>query len=549
MSGMIDRFVHDRMPPGDRWPVMDYGVLPELAAYPGRLNCGVELLDRMVETGFSERPVLTYEGAVWRYADLLERSNRIARVLIEDMGVQPGNRVLLRGANTPTMIACWFAAVKAGAVVVATMPLLRARELSFILEKAGIDHALCEESLAGALDEAAAASGRRLDVRCFTALGDGDASLDRAMTAKPSDFDAFDSDATDPALIAFTSGTTGEAKGTVHFHRDLLAVCDTYAAHINRLGPDDIVCGSPPLAFTFGLGGLVLFPMRVGASTALAQNVSPEGLLALIERQGATCLYTAPTAYRAMLGKLDAYDIGSLKTCVSAGEHLPIATWQAWRDATGVAICDGIGATEMLHIFISARGGDIRPGSTGKIVPGYEARIVDAEGAPLPPGEPGWLSVRGPTGCRYLDNPARQAAYVRDGWNITGDIFRQDEDGYFWYVARGDDMIISSGYNIAGPEVENCLLTHPDIAECAVVGAPDPERGHVVAAFVVLRDGVAETPETGEALQAYVKSEIAPYKYPRIIRFVDALPKTPTGKLQRFRLRDSLSDRKAGETS
>ena len=545
-SAYHDDFVRSLLPPPELWPRMDYSTLPELRAYPDRLNAAVELLDRMVEAGHADRPVLHFEGVTWSYRQLLERANRIARVLVEDFGLAPGNRVLLRAANNPMLVACWFAVLKAGGICVATMPLLRAKELAFMLERAKIRHAFCEASLA---DEMELAKGRAPvleNLMHFSRLGDGEAGLDRAMAGKAADFANVATAADDVAVIAFTSGTTGNPKGTVHFHRDCLAAADCFPRYVAVTRADDVFTGSPPLAFTFGLGMLTLFPMRFGASTVLIEKPAPEALLEAIRRYRVTVLATAPTAYRTMTDMVADHDISSLRMCVSAGEHLPRPTSDGWWRATGIRIIDGIGATEMMHIFISASGDDIRPGSTGKAIPGYSARVVDEEGNPLPPGRPGRLAVIGPTGCRYMDDVVRQRTYVQNGWNLTGDIYEQDEDGYFWYVARGDDMIISAGYNISGPEVESVLLAHPKVRECAVVASPDAARGHIVKAFVVLHDHGDADAATVRELQDYVKAEVAPYKYPRAIEFVDDLPKTPTGKLQRFVLRQQERERAGG---
>ncbi len=561
-----DSFCRDHLPPREEWPVFDNGGLPELD-YPKRLNAAVELLDRMVEKGFGARPCLRREGVewkqiidpdshqpvaqpvptteIWTYAELLERANRIANVLVNELGLVPGERVLLRDANTPMMAACWFAVLKAGGVAVATMPLLRARELAYIIDKAKVRYALCAEDLAAELD-AARQHTPVLEQRVLFRSGQPD-GLEARMAAQPTGFANVITSHDDVALIAFTSGTTGAAKGTMHFHRDMLAICDCFPRYVLKPGPDDVFCGSPPLAFTFGLGGMLLFPMRVGASTLLMPKVTAEGLLQAIQRHRCTICFTAPTLYRVMADLARNFDLSSLKQCVSAGETLPLPIFEAWQRATGIKIIDGLGSTEILHIFISAAGDDIRPGATGKPIPGYQAMVVDEAGKPLPPDSVGRLAVRGPTGCRYLDMPEQQKKYVQHGWNLTGDAYRMDADGYFWYQARTDDMIISAGYNISGPEVEAVLLDHPKVLECAVVGSPDRERGEVVKAFVVLRPGAAADEATRAELQDYVKAEIAPYKYPRAIEFATTLPRTETGKIQRFRLREE-ERRKAGAT-
>lgn len=532
----LDTFARDNLPPVADWPLFT-----DTDAYPEQLNCAVELLDTMVMDAHGDRPALHFEGRSITYRALLARANRVAHVLVEDLGVMPGNRVLLRGPNNPAMVACWFAVLKAGAIAVTTMPLLRVRELSYVLTKARVSVALCDGRFAEEM-QAAATQVREetpgLAPRvCLFHAGNRNDTLEALSAGKPDTFANVATARDDVALIAFTSGSTGQAKGTMHFHRDVLAICDGFSRHILRPTAGDVFCGTPPLGFTFALGGLVLFPFRVGASTVMIEQPSPNGLLDAIQEYRATIIFTAPTMYRRLAGMVGDYDIRSLRKCVSAGETLPLPTYHGWRDATGIQLIDGIGATEMLHIFISAAGADIRPGSTGRPVPGYEARIVGDDGTPLPPGTIGRLAVRGPTGCRYLADPERQRGYVWDGWNLTGDMYLMDADGYFFYQARADDMIISSGYNIAGPEVENVLREHPKVQECAVVGVADAARGQLVTAFVVLRDPTHATPETVVELQEFVKREIAPYKYPRAVEFVAALPYTETGKLQRFRLR------------
>jgi 2-aminobenzoate-CoA ligase len=537
-SAHLDNFARDNLPPRTEWPDFRFD-LPELA-YPDRINCVAELLDRWISSGDGGRPCLISATETLSYAQLAERVNRIANVLTRDLGLVPGNRVLLRGANNAMMIAAYLAVIKAGGVVVATMPLLRAKEIAYPVTKAKIALALCDAGLADEMEKARAVAP---DLQRVVYWGGGAGDALEALMAKPGyeTFAACDTAGDDVCLIGFTSGTTGEPKGTMHFHRDMLATCDSYGRHVLRAQASDRFIGSPPIAFTFGLGGLVLFPLRVGAATILPDKATPDDLLAAMAKLGATITFTAPTAYRAMLAKLAEHDISALRTCVSAGEALPKATFDAWHAATGIKILDGIGATEMLHIFIGSPEHELRPGATGKAVPGYEARVVDAAGDEVAPGTIGRLAVRGPTGCRYLADQ-RQRQYVQNGWNITGDTYLMDADGYFWYQARSDDMIVSSGYNIAGPEVEAALLAHPAIAECGVVGAPDEERGQIVKAYIVLRPGHAGDVATTKLLQDYVKATIAPYKYPRAIEYVTALPRTQTGKLQRFELRRIAGD-------
>ncbi len=530
-SAHIDTFARDRLPPAAMQPEFLFE-LPELQ-FPERLNCATELLDRAVERGWGGRPCVRGAGLSWTYADLQAQANRIANVLVRRMGLVPGNRVLLRAPNTPLLAACWFAVMKAGGIAVATMPLLRAKELQAIIDKGRISHALCDARLAGELHAAARACPVLAQVRCFNdASADG---LEAAMAEESERFDNVDTAADDTCLLAFTSGTTGVPKATMHFHRDVMAICACWPGHVLRPSADDVFIGSPPMAFTFGLGGLLLFPMKFGASTVLLEKASPAQLLDGIRDYGATVLFTAPTSYRVMAAQGEAIRSGTLRRCVSAGEALPAATRALWKQATGIDLIDGIGATELLHIFISADEAHARPGATGVPVPGYRARVVDAEGRPLPPGSVGRLAVQGPTGCRYLDD-ARQSQYVQNGWNLTGDAYLMDEDGYFHYQSRTDDMIVSAGYNIAAPEVEDALLLHPAVAECGVIGVADEERGQIVKAFVVLRAGHAPGAEMARTLQDFVKQTVAPYKYPRAIDFVDALPRTETGKLQRFRL-------------
>jgi 2-aminobenzoate-CoA ligase len=524
-SAHVDTFCRDHLPPLDRWPDLHFD-LPELA-YPSRLNCAEELLDQTVRRFGPDRPCLRTPSETWTYGDLLRRVDGLAWVLVEDFGLVPGNRVLLRGPNNPWLVASWLAVLKAGGVVVTTMPLLRPAEIATLVEITAPDLAVCDDRYTEDLVTAAPA----LPLLTYGAP---------TPAARP--FPAVQTAADDVALLAPTSGTTGRPKVTMHFHRDVLANADTFSKYVVRPSPSDVFTGTPPLGFTFGLGGLVVFPLRAGASSLLLERAAAGELADAIAAHGVTVLFTAPTAYRAMLAAGRASSLRGLRRCVSAGEHLPRTVWEEFHRATGIQIIDGIGGTEMLHVFISAADDDIRPGATGRVVPGYRATVLDATGSPVPDGVPGRLAVTGPTGCRYLSGD-RQSSYVQDGWNITGDTYIRDADGYYWFQARSDDMIISSGYNIAGPEVEQALLGHPDVVETAVVAAPDADRGSVVQAFVVLREGVPGDAAKAAELQAHVKAMIAPYKYPRLVEFTDALPKTPSGKLQRYRLRQAAARR------
>lgn len=533
----VDRFAADHLPAAEDQPEFLFD-RPELQ-FPSQLNCAVELLDARVAAGDGDRPCLIAPGIRWSYRELQQRVDAIAHVLVQELGVVPGNRVLLRGANHPTLVACWFAVVKAGAIAVTTMPMLRAKELGAMISIAKITHALCDEALLEELLTAKVANPFLTTVCAYhSASPDG---LEARVAAYREPFTASSTAATDTCLLAFTSGTTGIPKATMHYHRDVMAICACWPQSVLQATRDDVFAGSPPLAFTFGLGGIVLFPMSIGACALLLDKVSPPHLLEGVREHGATVLFTAPTSYRAIAALLAASPAAAnglkLRKCVSAGEALPAATRTLWRETTGIELIDGIGATEMLHIFISAGEADARPGATGKPVPGYVAEVVDEHGAPVPVGTVGTLRVKGPTGCRYLRDD-RQRVYVRDGWNYTGDAYLVDADGYFHYQARLDDIIISSGYNIAGPEVENVLLQHPAVAECGVAGIPDEERGQLVKAYVVLRAGYEADADMVRALQDYVKATVAPYKYPRAVAFVAALPRTNTGKLQRFRLKE-----------
>jgi len=530
VSAHVDDFGKISLPPLDQWPDMDWQSVPELAAYPSQMNCATELLDKQAEK-YGDRPVIHFEDATWTYRDLLAKANQIAHVLVDDLGIVPGNRVFMRAPNNPMYVAIWLAVMKVGAIGVATMPLLRAKELTYITEKAVVKVGFCCDHLKDEMEKTIAQSTTFENAIYFSNLGQkpGEGNLDELMANKPTTFQNVDTSADDVCLIAFTSGTTGPAKGCMHFHRDILAICDTFSRYVLKPTPEDIFCGSPPVAFTFGLGALVTFAMHAGSSTALCEGPAPEALMGIIEKHKATICFTAPT---------EKYDISSLTKSVSAGETLPLPTYQGWENATGIKSIDGLGSTEMLHIFISAAESDIVPGATGVPIPGFQGKIIDDEGNDVPDGEVGRLAVKGPTGCRYLDNAERQAAYVQDGWNVTGDSYMRDENGVFWFQARNDDMIISAGYNISGPEVEACLLEHAKVAECGVVAAPHPERGHIVKAYVMLRDQADNKPELAKELQDYVKAQIAPYKYPRAIEFMTDMPRTETGKLQRFKLRE-----------
>jgi 2-aminobenzoate-CoA ligase len=527
----VDTFTQDNLPPRSAWPEFLFE-RPEFR-YPAHMNCASELLDKMVSRGGHRTVIRAPEGNC-TYTELYAQANRIANVLTREMGLKPGNRVLLRGPNSPMMAACWFAVMKAGGVCVATMPLLRAKELTEIVNKAEVSHALCDKRLAAELEAALPQCPTLKAVKYWH--DDAPGSLDALCARQPQVFSNVDTAAEDVALIAFTSGTTGKPKGTMHFHRDVIAMCDAFPRSCLGAGKDDVFCGTPPLAFTFGLGGLLAFPMRVGASTVLMEKLTPETLLETLQREKATVCFSAPIMYRAMAGLAKNYDLRALRKCVSAGEALPDATRQLFREATGIEIIDGIGSTEMIHMFISHTPERVRPGATGYAIPGYRATVLDQAGKPCKPGVIGRLAVKGPTGCRYLADE-RQQDYVVNGWNVTGDAYLMDADGYFFYQARTDDMIISAGYNIAGPEVEGALLAHPAVAECGVVGAPDAERGAIVKAYVVLKPEARASQAMAQELQEHVKNAIAPYKYPRAIEFVDTLPRTETGKLQRFKLR------------
>jgi 2-aminobenzoate-CoA ligase len=532
-SAHVDTFCRDHLPPPDQWPEFRFG-LPELN-YPERMNCAAALLDATAASVGYGRPCLSSPTETWSYGETVRRTNQLAQVLTDDFGLRPGNRVLLRGPNNPWLAAAWLAVIKAGGVAVTTMALLRAREIATIVALTEPSLAICDHRFAGDLAAGAPA---------LTTLhygGEGPDDLTARCAAKDGRFTPVETAVDDVAMLASTSGTTGQPKVAMHFHRDVLATADTFSKYLIKPRPDDVFTGTPPLGFTYGLGGLLLFPLRAGASTLLIERATPSELADAIAAHGVTVLSTAPTAYRAMLAAGKASALKNLQRCVSAGEHLPKSVWEEFREATGLAIIDGIGSTEMLHIFIGAADRDIRPGSTGKAVPGYRATILDEDGEEVPDGEPGRLAVQGPTGCRYLSDE-RQRTYVQHGWNITGDTYVRDADGYFWYQARSDDMIISAGYNIAGPEVEEALLGHADVLEVAVIGAPDPGRGMVVQAYVVLREGAAADAAKVAELQEFTKSSIAPYKYPRVIEFVSELPKTISGKTQRYRLRQMAEE-------
>lgn len=532
-SAHVDTFTRDHLPPAETWPALEF-TLPELQ-YPERLNAAAVLIDDAVDTFGADRPALrTPDGAVWTYGQLQARSNQVAQVLTEDLGVVPGNRVLLRGPNNPWIVAAWLGVLKAGAVVVTTMPMLRSSEVSTLIQLTKPVAAISDYRF---VDELGIAAGDDLTVLTYGGHSDGD--LTARCEGKSGKFTAVDTAADDVALLGPTSGTTGVPKVTMHFHRDILANADTFARYILKPTADDVFAGSPPLAFTFGLGGLVVFPLRFGASSLLTEKAGPVELAEHAAAARATILFTAPTAYRAILKEQRGDLLRSLRIAVSAGEHLSKETWDAVHEATGLRLINGIGATEMLHVFISAAGEEIRPGTTGRAVPGFRATILDEEGNELGPGNIGRLAVIGPTGCRYLDD-ARQANYVVRGWNVTGDTFSMDEDGYFTYQARSDNMIVSSGYNIGAPEVEAAIDQHPDVVENAVIGRPDPERGSIVCAFVVLREGVLGDAGKRKEIQDFVKQTIAPYKYPRDVRFVTELPRNPSGKLQHFKLREGI---------
>ncbi|MBF0267000.1 MAG: AMP-binding protein [Alphaproteobacteria bacterium] len=535
-SGHLDRFVRDRLPLPGQMPDFDYSA-PHLHGWPDRLNAASELVDRACSLGFADKPATIWEGTVWSFAHLKDRSERIARVLVEDWGLVPGNRVLLRGTNSPMLLASWLGVVRAGGIAVTTMPLLRAKELGFILERVNIRHALCEASLAEEMILAAEKAGEPAKVGLFHPVGTGGGDFERALEAKPNGGKVADTSADDPALIVFTSGTTGQPKAAVHYHRDVIAVAECWPRDFG-IKPGDVHTGSPSMAFSYGFGAFIAFPLRHGCCSVMLPKAAPDAILNAIAKHRVTSLFAVPTSYNAMMDEAKKYDLSSLRFCASAGEHLRDHTFRNWIEATGHRLVNGIGSTEMLNHFIAQPLGVERPGATGRLLPGYTARIVDQDGNLAPLGEKGWLAVKGPVGCRYFDDPERQKVYVKQGWNVTGDIFEQDADGWFWYIDRGDDMIVSSGYNISAQEVEQILIEHARIKECAVVGAPDDERGQIVKAFVVLKDGVTPSEDLARDIQEFVKNAVAPYKYPRLVRFLDELPKTATGKIQRYLLKE-----------
>ncbi|MBA2680619.1 MAG: AMP-binding protein [Ktedonobacteraceae bacterium] len=533
-SAHVDTFAYDNLPPRDQWPDLIY-TIPEVQ-FPDRLNCAVELVDAWVSKGHGDHPAIYGVGGMLTYKQLQEKIDQVAHALTHDMGLVPGNRVLLRGANTPMMAICWFAIAKAGLIIVATMPLLREKELVDIIDKAQISAAICDKRLDAELISAQQRSPLLKQIIYFN--DPSPAGLEAKMSVQNTPFTAVDTSTDDTVLIAFTSGSTGKPKATMHFHRDIMAICACFPISTAHLTAEDISIGTPPLAFTFGVGGLLLFPLCVGGATVLLEKLTPETVLQAVQQYHVTTIWAAPLTYRQMAALAPKFDLSTLKHCVSAGEALPPSTRKMWRDATSIEIIDGIGSTEMLHIFISVSEAEARSGATGKPIPGYEAAIFDERGNVLPAGTVGRLGVKGPTGCRYLADE-RQRVYVQNGWNLTGDAYLLDEDGYYWFQARTDDIIVTAGYNVAGPEVEGTLFEHPAVAECAVVGAPDPERGTVIKAYVVLKPGYEPDDALAKTLQEFVKQHIAPYKYPRVIEFCDKLPRADTGKVQRYKLRQS----------
>jgi len=539
-----DTYIRDNMPPESLWPEMDYGTLPELAAYPARMNVAAELLDKAVADGRGGRPYIYFGEKIWSYSETLSQANRLAHVLVDDYGLVPGERVLLRSGNHPMIIIAWFAILKAGGIAIATMPVLRERELVYMIGKARIQLAICDNKLSEDIEKA---KKNTSDLRRILYFGmDNPDSLEARMVGKSADFKTVDTAADDPAIIGFTSGSTGTPKATIHFHRDIMAAADSFIGHVVGIRPNDIVCGSPQIAFLYGLCAYMPDTMRFGASVVVVERATPEILLQTIETYKATICFSTPSGYKLMLDAIDKYDTSSLRLCIAGGEPLAPTAFHGWEEKTGVRIINGLGISELLHIFISASGDDIRPGLIGKAIPGFRVRVVDEDFNDTKPGEVGQMIVKGPNGCRYLDDIDRQKAYVRDGWNLSGDLCRMDADGYVTYEARTDDMILTGGYNVSGLEVEAVLLEHEAVREVAVVGLPDADRGQIVKAFVELRDKSAAGDALAAEMQDFVKSQISAFKYPRAIEFVDELPHTPTGKIQRGALRQLERDRASG---
>jgi len=541
----------DSLPPRELWPELVFS-LPEFA-YPPTLNVAAQLVDVHVAAGHGDDPAVIFDGTTLSYRQLQRTTDRVGHALMH-LGVGPGDRVAMRLPNRPVFVATWLAVQKIGAVGVATMPMLRARELAYIVNDSGAKVFVCASDLLDELVRARASFDHPVTIVAATlpgestaAAGGADASLEQLASVEPDELAPYATPRDALALIAYTSGSTGVPKGTTHAPTDILASADGYARYILNPRRDDVFGGHPTLAFTFGLGGLLVFPLRFGATTALLDRYTPERLVDVVERQRVTILFCAATTYRMLLQDAaleTAHDLRSLRLCVSAGEPLPAAVCEEWQRRTGVTILDGLGSTEMFHIFVSARPGAVRPGATGLTVPGYIAKVVDDQLNEVPRGTPGLIAIKGPTGCRYWRKPDRQRDYVRGGWNVTGDVYVQDADGYFWYQCRNDDLIICAGYNIAGPEVENVLLEHPAVLETAVVASPDEVRRFIPKAFVVLKPGVQASDALIGELQEHVKRELAPYKYPREIEFVDSLPRTETGKIRRVELREREQQRK-----
>lgn len=537
-SGHLDQFVRNLLPPTETWPVFDYSG-PPFNRIPDYMNAAEALIDTAVASGYGDKPVYYYEGETWSFRHLLDRAERIARVLVEDYGLIPGNRVLLRSGNSPMLVACWLAVLKAGGICVTTMPLLRSEELEFIMNRVEVRFALCEESMAEELDTASLSAGSLERIGYFSPLGSAmsaKANLDHAEEDKPAGFLNIRTSADDVAIITFTSGTTGKPKAAAHFHRDIIAVSETFP-RVYTVEPDEVISGAPSMAFTYGMAAFIIFPLRYRVPAVLTDRPTPDSILHAVERHRVTSLYCVPTSYHQMLEEVGKYDLKSLRKCASAGENLQTKLFEHWVEKTGLRLVNGIGATEMLSHFVCESLEVDRIGSTGKAIPGYDVQLIDKEGRILPPDSRGRIAVRGPTGCRYLDDVERQKVFVQNGWNVTGDVFVRDRDGYFWYVDREDDIIVSSGYNISPQEVERALLEHPLVDECAVVGIKDDIRGNLVRACIVLSAPDKATPHMARELQEFVKHRIAPYKYPRDIRFYDSLPRTRTGKIQRKYLR------------
>ncbi len=531
-------------PPRELWP--RFGLdFPEAREWPAKLNIAEVLVDDNLKRG--DKPAILYEDRQIKYRELQLMINKFGNAL-KVLDVKPYDRVMLRLPNIPEFIVSSLAVQKLGAVSVPTFTLLKAKELSYIASDCEAKVLITTPSL---LEDVEKAKGELKTIRHIVLADAKPSEVEAPYIAFDYLMDDFKEatglepvrvDQDEVTLLLYTSGTTGPPKGCIHTHRHYLAVADCYAKNVLQAREDDVWGGPPTMAFAYGHTGLICNPLRHGATTSLVGSgrFEPASMFQLIEKHGISVFYGVPTAYRTMVAlkhERGKYDFSSLRVCVTAGEPCPPSLYYTIKEFFGCEVLEHMGCTELFNGFISTRFGQVKPGSMGLAVPGYDVRILGDDGNEVKTGEVGHLAVAGPIGIRYWKLPEKQAESVRNGWNHTGDMAYKDEEGFFWFASRSDDIIKTAAYRVSPHEVEEALIKHGAVAEAGVIGVPDLERGQIIKAFIVLKPDHKPSSRLEEELRVFVKDQIAPYKAPKEVEFVKELPKTETGKIRRAELK------------